>query len=156
MELDRIDRKIVAALMADATIPLSRLSDMVGLSSTPCWKRVRRLMQNGVIRGKVALVDPEQLGLGMTVFVSLTAPDQSPDWHEDFARVIAAIPEIMEAHQVAGDQDYALRIVVRDMADYERIRQDLVSRVAVRGLTARFLTRRLKFNTVLPVDTSAA
>ena len=156
MELDRIDRKIIAALMADATMPLARLADRVGLSNTPCWKRVKRLTERGVIRARVAVVDPERLGLGMTAFIGVTAPDQSPEWHDSFSDVVSLIPEIMEAHQLAGNHDYVLRVVARDMTDFDRIRQCLVSRIAVRGLTASFAIRRVKSETVLPLDTVSA
>ncbi|MGI3168547.1 Lrp/AsnC family transcriptional regulator [Pseudooceanicola sp. C21-150M6] len=156
MTLDRIDRKIVTALMTDATIPLARLADRVGLTVTPCWKRVRRLTDSGIIRARVAIVDPERIGLGMVAFVGVSAPEQSAQWHTSFAEALAAIPEVMEAYQMAGTEDYVLRIVARDMPDFERVRQRLVSAVPVRGLTASFALRRLKSETVLPIDTLTA
>lgn len=156
MELDRIDRKIITALMADATTPLARLAAQVGLSSTPCWKRVQRLTKTGVIRARVAVVDPERIGLGMTAFVGVTATELTADWHESFTQVVDAIPEVMEAYQMAGSQDYVLRIVARDMADFDRIRQIIVSGIPVRGLTTSFALRRMKSGTVLPLDTVTA
>lgn len=156
MELDRIDRKILATLMADAATPLARLADQVGLSQTPCWKRVRKLQDAGIIRGRVALVDPERLGLGLTVFAEVSAPTQSADWQARFAEVIADIPEVMEAHQLAGSHDYALRIVVRDMAGFERIRSRITEAIPVRGLSASFALKRIKSETVLPIDTRSA
>ena len=131
---------------------LARLADRVGLSQTPCWKRVRKLQEAGVIRARVALVDPEHLGLGLTVFAGVSAPDQSADWHSRFAEVTAAIPEIMDAYQLAGSYDYVLRIVVRDMADFERVRQGLTEAIPVRSLTAQFALKRLKSATALPID----
>ena len=156
MELDRIDRKILATLMADAATPLARLADPVGVSQTPCWKRVRKLQDAGIIRGRVALVDPERLGLGLTVFAEVSAPEQSADWQARFAEVIADIPEVMEAHQLAGSHDYALRIVVRDMAAFERIRSRITEAIPVRGLSASFALKRIKSETVLPIDTRSA
>ncbi|WP_226627714.1 Lrp/AsnC family transcriptional regulator [Alloyangia pacifica] len=156
MELDRIDRKIVATLMADATVPLARLADMVGLSQTPCWKRVRKLEDNGVIRGRVALVDPERLGLGLTVFAAVSAPEQSADWQRKFEVIVDAMPEVMEAYQLAGSHDYALRIVVRDMVEFERIRRQITEAIPVRDLSVNFALRRLKAQTVLPINTVSA
>ncbi|WP_138466210.1 Lrp/AsnC family transcriptional regulator [Poseidonocella sp. HB161398] len=156
MELDRIDRKIVAALMADATLPLARLAGMVGLSQTPCWKRVRKLQSSGVIRGRVALVDPERIGFGLTVFVSLSAPDQAPAWQDRLEEVLSEIPEVMEAYQLAGQYDHLLRIVVRDMAEFERVRKRLANAIELSQLSVHFATRRLKNETVLPLDTLTA
>lgn len=156
MELDRIDRKIVATLMADATVPLARLANMVGLSQTPCWKRVRRLQETGVIRGRVALVDPERIGLGLTVFASVSAPEQSAEWQGLFEGVLAKMPEVMEAYQLAGSHDYVLRIVVRDMSGFERLRRQITEALPVREISASFALRRLKAQTVLPIDTLSA
>lgn len=153
MELDRIDRMIVVALMTDATLPLARLADRVGLTQTPCWKRLQRLRDRGVIRGRVAVVDPESVGLGLTVFATVTPTEQSAAWHEDFAGVLSAVPEVMEAHLLADSHDYALRIVVRDMAGFERIRATITAAVPVRTFTANFSSRRVKAETVLPIDT---
>ncbi|MBE9638682.1 Lrp/AsnC family transcriptional regulator [Salipiger mangrovisoli] len=156
MELDRIDRKIVATLMGDATVPLARLADMVGLSPTPCWKRLHKLQKAGVIRGRVALVDPERLGLGLTVFAGISAPEQSADWQRRFEEVVAGLPEVMEAYQLAGSHDYVLRIVVRDMGDFERLRRQITEAIPVRDLSANFALKRLKAETVLPIDTQSA
>ncbi|WP_428927096.1 Lrp/AsnC family transcriptional regulator [Marinibacterium sp. SX1] len=156
MELDRIDRKIVAALMADATVPLARLADMVGLSQTPCWKRVRKLQDSGVIRGRVAVVDPERLGLGLTVFAGVSAPEQSAAWDARFEDIVDSLPEVMEAYQLAGSHDYVLRIVVRDMGEFERIRRRITEAIPVRDITASFALKRLKAHSVLPIDTLTA
>ncbi|NIY95973.1 Lrp/AsnC family transcriptional regulator, partial [Salipiger sp. HF18] len=118
--------------------------------------RVRKLQDAGIIRGRVALVDPERLGLGLTVFAEVSASEQSADWQARFAEVIADIPEVMEAHQLAGSHDYALRIVVRDMAGFERIRSRITEAIPVRGLSASFALKRIKSETVLPIDTRSA
>jgi Lrp/AsnC family transcriptional regulator len=153
MTLDRIDRKLVAALMGDATQPVSRLAERVGLSQTPCWKRIQKLQNAGIIRARVALVDPELVGLGLTVFVGVSAPQQDAGWHEAFAAVVDAIPEVMEAHQLAGSYDYTLRVVVRDMADFDRVRGRITSAIVIRDLTVQFASRRVKSLSVLPIDT---
>lgn len=156
MQLDRIDRKIIAALMEDATVPLARLADSVGLTATPCWKRVQRLTRDGVIRGRVALVDPERIGLTMTAFVEVSAPDQSEAWRVAFLDLVADLPEVMDAYQLSGEPDYVLRVVARDMADFDRIRQVIVSSIPLRGLTTSFALKTLKSETVLPLDTRTA
>lgn len=156
MKLDRIDRKIIAALMEDATVPLARLADQVGLSQTPCWKRVRKLQDAGVIRARVAVVDPEHLGLGLTVFAGISAPDQGAEWRAQFEDVVTDIPEVMEAYQLAGSHDFVLRIVVRDMVDFERVRLRITDAVPVRDLTPHFALKRVKSATVLPIDTRTA
>jgi len=154
VNLDRIDRKIVAALMADATLSLNRLSELVGLSQTPCWKRIRRLQDSGVIRGRVAIVDAERLGLPLTVFVAITAQDQEIGTAQRLETALAAIPEVMEAWQLAG-ADHVLRIVARDMADFDRIRQAILTALPLRDLSSSFALRQIKASTVLPVDTSS-
>jgi len=151
MELDQIDRKIVARLMADATIPVARLAAEVGLSQTPCWKRVQKLTAGGVIRARVALVDPEQLGLDLTVFAVLEAPEASEDWHRRFAEVVADIPEIMEVHRLAARIDYMLRVVVRDMAGFDRVSRRLTEALPVRALRTQFVSERVKESRVLPM-----
>ncbi|KAA2316017.1 Lrp/AsnC family transcriptional regulator [Pseudooceanicola sediminis] len=156
MQLDRIDRKLVAALMSDATQPVARLAERVGLTQTPCWKRIQKLQEAGVIRARVALVDPEQVGLGLTVFVGVSAPQQDARWHADFARVLEAIPEVMEAHQLAGSHDYALRVVVRDLADFDRVRGRITNAIAIGALSVQFAARRVKSVSVLPIDTCSA
>ena len=94
-QLDLIDRKIVAELMRDATMPIAQIADKAGLSQTPCWKRIQKLEASGVLTGRVALADPGRLGFGLTVFVGVEAPDHSAEWRESFAAAVAAIPEVM-------------------------------------------------------------
>ncbi len=115
-DLDLIDRKIVAQLMQDATLPIAQIADKAGLSQTPAWKRIQKLEATGVLTRRVALADPEKLGFGLTVFVGIEAPDHSPDWRAAFSRAVDAIPEIMEVYRMAGELDYLLRVAVQDMA----------------------------------------
>ena len=107
--LDRIDRKILHELMRDCTLPVAQLAERVGLSQTPCWKRVQKLEAAGVITGRVALVAPERIGLGLTVFVEIEAADHSPAWRESFAALVAGTPQIVETHRMAGEVDYLSR-----------------------------------------------
>ncbi|CAM3089573.1 Lrp/AsnC family transcriptional regulator [Paracoccus nototheniae] len=152
--LDLIDRKIVAALMADATTPIARIADKVGLSQTPCWKRIQRLEASGVILRRVALADPVKLGFGLTVFVGIAAPDHGSDWRATFARALAALPEVIEAWRMAGDVDYLLRVAVPDMAAYDRFYTALTDAVPIRNVTAQFAMEAVRQGTAYPVNTT--
>lgn len=152
-ELDLIDRKIVAALMADATQPIAQIADQVGLSQTPCWKRIQKLEAAGVITARVALADPRQLGFGLTVFVAIEAPDHSADWREAFMRLVDTIPEVMETYRMAGDMDYLLRVSVRDMESYDALYRRLTDAIPIKKVTSHFAMERLRHSTAYPVNT---
>lgn len=152
-DLDLIDRKIVAELMRDATLPVAQIADRVGLSQTPCWKRIQKLEATGVLTGRVALADPARLGFGLTVFVGIEAIDHSADWRDSFARAVAAIPGIMEVHRMAGEMDYLLRVAVPDMTAFDRLYKRLTDAVPIKNVTSHFAMERLKFTTAYPVDT---
>lgn len=154
--MDRIDRKILAELQRDATLSLAQLADRVGLSQTPCWKRVQKLEQAGVLLGRVAIVRPEALGLGLTVFVAIEAPDHSAAWREHFAATVAAMPEVMDLYRMAGEVDYQLRVVVPDMAAYDGFYKRLTEAVALKNVTSRFAMERIKATTAYPIDTETA
>jgi Lrp/AsnC family transcriptional regulator len=152
-DLDLIDRKIVAELMRDATLPIARIADKAGLSQTPCWKRIQKLEASGVLTGRVALADPALLGFGLTVFVEIEAPDHSADWREAFAAAINAIPEIMEVYRMAGEIDYLLRAAVADMTAFDRLYKRLTDAVPIKNFTSHFAMERMKFTTAYPIDT---
>lgn len=151
--LDLIDRKIVAVLMRDATTPVSQIADKVGLSQTPCWKRIQRLQETGVLTGRVSLADPAKLGFGLTVFMGIEAPDHSAGWRETFAQAIQALPEIMEVHRMAGEMDYLLRVAAADMTAYDSLYKRLTDAVPIKNVTSHFAMERIKFTTAYPVDT---
>lgn len=152
-QLDLIDRKIVAELMRDATMPIAQIADKAGLSQTPCWKRIQKLEASGVLTGRVALADPGRLGFGLTVFVGVEAPDHSAEWRERFAAAVAAIPEVMEVYRMAGEMDYLLRVAVADMAAFDGLYKRLTDAVAIKNVTSHFAMERLKFTTAYPIDT---
>lgn len=152
-ELDLIDRKIVAELMADATQPVARIADRAGLSQTPCWKRIQKLEAAGVLTARVALADPAKLGFGLTVFVGIEAPDHSTAWREAFLAAVEAIPEIMESWRMAGEMDYLLRVAVPDMAAYDALYKRLTDAVPIKNVTSHFAMERMKYTTAYPVDT---
>ena len=149
--MDATDRKILGLLQQDASLSVAEIGSRVGLSSTPCWKRIQRLEADGVIQKRVALVDPDKLGLGVTVFVSIETGDHSQDWLARFADVVGAMPEVMEFYRMAGDVDYMLRVVVADMASYDVFYKKLISAVPLKNVTSRFAMEKIKSVTALPV-----
>lgn len=150
--LDRIDRRILHELMRDATLPVAQLAERVGLSQTPCWKRVQKLEAAGIITGRVAIVEPARIGLGLTVFVEIEAADHTPAWRENFAALVADYPQIVEVHRMAGEVDYLLKVAVNGMAAYDAFYLDLTRRLSCRNVTSKFSMERIKATTVLPVD----
>ena len=153
--MDAIDRKILTAMQDDCTISLAELSNRVGLSQTPCWKRVQRLEATGVITRRVALVSPEKIGLGLTVFVQIEAGDHSGPWLQNFARVVGGMPEVMELYRMAGDVDYMLRVVVADMASYDTFYKRMIEAIPLKNVTSRFAMERIKSTTAYRVPVPA-
>jgi len=149
--MDTIDRKILAVLQENAELSVAEIGSRVGLSSTPCWKRIQRLEAEGVIQKRVALVDQDRIGLGVTIFVSVETGDHSQDWLDRFAQVVGAMPEVMEFYRMAGDVDYMLRVVVADMASYDVFYKKLISAVPLKNVTSRFAMEKIKSTTALPV-----
>ena len=149
--LDRIDLRLLAILQEDCTQSIAAMAEQVGLSQTPCWKRIQRLEAEGVITRRVALLQPEALGLGLTVFVSIEAGDHSPAWLARFAAAVADLPEVVEVHRMAGDIDYMLRVVTRDIAAYDGFYKRLISAVPIKNVSSRFSMERVKSTTALPL-----
>jgi Lrp/AsnC family transcriptional regulator len=154
--MDAIDRKILAVVQEDASLSVAEIGQRVGLSSTPCWKRLQRLEADGVIMRRVALVNPDKIGLGITVFVSVETNDHSQEWLGKFAEVVSAMPEVMEFYRMAGDVDYMLRVVVADMAGYDAFYKKLIGTVPLKNVTSRFAMERIKQTTALPIGERAA
>ncbi len=151
-KLDRIDRQILALLQGDASMPIQQIAEQVGLSVNPCWRRIRQMEQAGVIQGRVALVNPEKVGLGLTVYVRVKTREHSADWARTLNEVIAAMPEILECHRIGGDVDYLLKVVVEDMAGYDRTYKELIERLpSLADVSALFSMERLKSATALPI-----
>jgi Lrp/AsnC family transcriptional regulator len=149
--MDAIDRKILAVVQEDASLSVAEIGQRVGLSSTPCWKRLQRLETDGVITRRVALIDPEKIGLGITVFVSIETGDHSQEWLRRFAEVVSGMPEVMEFYRMAGDVDYMLRVVVQDMQSYDMFYKKLIATVPLKNVTSRFAMERIKSTTALPI-----
>jgi Lrp/AsnC family transcriptional regulator len=154
--LDAIDRKILTVLQDDASLSVAEIGDRVGLSSTPCWKRIQRMEAEGIITRRVALVDQNKIGLGITVFVSVESGDHSEAWLKTFADAVSAMPEVMEFYRMAGDVDYMLRVVVADMQSYDIFYKKLIGAVALKNVTSRFAMEKIKSVTALPVPAATA
>ena len=146
--MDAIDRRILMALQKDATISVADLAAKAGLSQTPCWKRVQRLEASGVIKKRVAILSPEKIGLGLTVFVQIETGDHSDVWLNRFATTLSAMPEVMEIYRMAGDVDYMLRVVVADMAAYDAFYKKMIASIPLRNVTSRFAMEQIKSTTI--------
>lgn len=149
--LDAIDRKILTVLQEDASLSVAEIGDRVGLSSTPCWKRIQRLEADSVILRRVALVDQNKVGLGLSVFVSVESSDHSDAWLKRFAEAVSAMPEVMEFYRMAGDVDYMLRVVIPDMQSYDVFYKKLIHAVPLKNVTSRFAMEKIKSITALPI-----
>jgi Lrp/AsnC family transcriptional regulator len=153
-DLDRIDRKILHELMRDATLPVAQLAERVGLSQTPCWKRVQKLEAAGIIQRRVAIVDPEKIGLGLAVFVEIEALDHTSEWRAAFRDAITAFPCIVEVHRMAGDVDYLIKVRVPDMAAFDEFYLQLTRALPCRNVTSKFSMETLRASTAWPIDTT--
>ena len=150
--MDRIDKKLLGLLQEDADRPLAELAEAVNLTPTPCWKRIQKLQQQGVIRKKVVLCDPVKLNLGLTAFVAVRTTQHNEQWLRKFAAAVQSIPEIVEAYRMSGEIDYMLRIVVPDIQGYDTVYRKLIRAVELFDVSSSFAMERIKYSTALPVD----
>jgi len=148
---DAIDRRLLTILQQDATTPIAELAERVGLSQTPCWKRVKRLQESGVIRRKVALLDQDALDLSLTVFVAIRTNRHDKEWLETFGREARALPEIVEFYRMSGDVDYLLKVVVRDIRAYDGFYKRLIATAPLSDVSSSFAMEQIKFTTALPL-----
>jgi Lrp/AsnC family transcriptional regulator len=149
--MDSTDRKILAILQEDASLSVADIASRVNLSQTPCWRRIQKLTEAGVIARRVALVDPDAVGLGLTVFVEIESGDHSKDWLDRFRSAVTEMPEVMEIYRMAGDVDYLLRITVPNMAAVDAFYQRLIATVPLKNVTSRFAMERVKYTTAYPI-----
>jgi len=150
-ELDTLDHKILAELQRDCDVSLDALGDKIGLSRNACWRRIKALEAAGIIRRRVALLDAAKLGLGLTVFIQIRTNSHDPSWLGKFARATATMPEIQGAYRMTGDLDYLIRARVADVADYDRLYQQLIARVPLSDVSASFVMEEIKDTTELPI-----
>jgi Lrp/AsnC family transcriptional regulator len=149
--LDRIDRRILDILQVDATRSVAEIGEAVGLSATPCWKRIKRLEREGVIQGRVAILNRDRLGLGVTVIVAIRTAHHSDEWLETFAAGVSRIPEVVEFYRMSGEVDYLLKIVARDIPDYDRIYRKLTKVADLHDVSSSFAMQEIKSTTALPL-----
>jgi Lrp/AsnC family transcriptional regulator len=145
-----MDRAILRLIAADASLSLQDIADRVGLTATPCWKRIKRMEETGVIRARVALLDPDKLGLPVSVFVSIETADHSAEWLARFAETVKATPEVVGAWRMSGDVDYLLHVIVPDIAAYDAFYKKLITAVPLRNVSSRFAMERMK-ESALPI-----
>lgn len=152
--MDEIDRHLLTILQADSTLSIAQMADLVGLSPTPCWKRIQKLETAGVITRRVALLEPARVGMGLSVFVAVEAGDHTPEWLQRFAEAVAGMPEVMELYRMAGDIDYMLRVAVADMAEFDAFYKKLIKAAPLKNVTSRFAMERLKHTTAYPLHSN--
>ena len=133
--MDEIDRLLLEILQQDATLSLAQMAERVGLSPTPCWKRIQKLEARGVIMRRVAIVDPVRVGVGLSVLVNVEAGEHSPEWLQRFSAGVGAMPEVMEVYRTAGEVDYVLRVAVADMAEYDTFYKRLIAIAPMKNVT---------------------
>ena len=150
--MDRLDRKILRLLQEDTTLAVADVARKVGLSTTPCWRRIQKLEEEGVIRRRVALLDQEKVNAKVTVFVSIRTNMHSNEWLLRFSEVITQFPEVVEFYRMSGEVDYLLRVVVPDIAAYDAFYKKLIQKIEIRDVSSSFAMEQIKYTTQLPLD----
>jgi Lrp/AsnC family transcriptional regulator len=149
--MDRIDRQILNILQADAATSIQEAGERVGLSSNACWRRIKHLEEAGIIRKRVALLDPKRVGRGVTVFVSVRTSNHSEEWLQKFASGVAALPEVMEFYRTSGDVDYLLKVLVGDIGEYDRFYKKLIRIAPLSDVSSNFAMEQVKYTTEVPL-----
>jgi Lrp/AsnC family transcriptional regulator len=150
--MDKQDRKILDLLQKDGALTAAELAERIGLSKAPCWRRIKRLEEEGVIKQTVALLNARHLNLGTTVFVTLKTANHSEAWFEKFVKAVRDIPEVVEIHRMSGDVDYLMRIVVPDIDAYDLVYKRLIAAVEFKDVSASFSLETIKYTTALPLN----
>ncbi|MDM7851665.1 Lrp/AsnC family transcriptional regulator [Pseudochrobactrum kiredjianiae] len=150
--MDRLDRKILRLLQEDATLAVADIAKKVGLSTTPCWRRIQKLEEDGIIKRRVAVLDPVRINARVTVFVSVRTSSHSHEWLKRFAEVVQEFPEVVEFYRMSGDIDYLLRVVVPDIGAYDAFYKRLISKIEIRNVSSSFAMEQIKYTTELPLD----
>jgi len=150
--MDKTDIAILALLQLDATIPVATLAERVNLSATACWKRIQRLTADGVIQKRVCLLDPKKLGLGVSVFVAIKTGQHNTRWMEQFTTGVRALPQVVEFYRMSGEVDYLLKVVVADIAGFDRVYKKIIQTAEILDVSSSFSMEELKYTTALPLD----
>ena len=150
--MDRLDRKILRLLQEDATLAVADVAKKVGLSTTPCWRRIQKLEEEGVIKRRVAVLDPERINARVNVFVSIRTSSHSHEWLRRFSEVVQEFPEVVEFYRMSGDVDYLLRVVVPDIAAYDAFYKKLIGKINLTDVSSSFAMGQIKYTTALPLE----
>ena len=150
--VDRLDRKILQILQEDATVPVAEIGRRIGLSTTPCWRRIQKLEEDGVIQRRVAVLDPGKVNVNVNAFVAITTSQHNDEWRRRFGELIREFPEVVEFYRMAGQVDYLLRVVVPDIAAYDAFYKRLISKIDISDVSTSFAMEQIKFTTQLPLN----
>jgi len=149
--MDEIDLKILKLLQQDCNLPTSEIAEKVGLSTSPCWKRIAKLRETGIIKQQLSILDAAKLGFGLTAYVSIKTGEHSGTWLNEFSKTVTDMPEVMEFHRMAGDVDYMLKVVVADIDSFDKFYKRLIGSSAINEVTSRFSMEKIKDTTELPL-----
>ncbi len=151
-KLDKIDKKILTILQRDATMPVAEIGRKIGLSTTPCWRRIQKMEEEGIIQRRVVILDPAKVNASVSVFVAIRTSEHSNEWLEKFSRVVEGFPEVVEFYRMSGDVDYLLRVVVSDIAAYDDFYRRLIAKISLNDVSSSFAMEQIKYTTALPLD----
>ena len=149
--MDNIDLQILKTLQEDCSQPVAEIAKKVGLSASPCWKRINRLQNEGIIKSQISILDAQRLGFKLTVFVNVKTGEHSTSWLEEFSRIVTSMPEVMELHRLAGEVDYMLKVVVPDMEAFDAFYKRLIGTAGLGEVTSHFTMEKIKETTALPI-----
>ncbi len=150
--MDKLDKQILNLLQQDSNLTTAEIAERIGLSTTPCWRRIQNLEKSGVIRKRVALLERSRINLGVDVFVSIKTRHHNAAWLDEFARTVSAFPEVVEFYRMSGEIDYLMRVVVPDITAYDRFYKRLIEKVDIQDVSSSFAMEQIKYTTALPVD----
>lgn len=150
--MDRKDKLILAALQDDATQTVAELSERIGLSKSACWRRIQILEEMGIIGARVTLLQPEKLGLHLTVYSAIRTHEHTADWFDGFYKMVSSMPNVMEVHRLSGDIDYLIRAVVPDIRSYDEMYKEMIGSVDLYDVSSSFSMEQIKYTTALPLD----
>jgi len=151
IQLDRIDRSILAILQTDSSRSAADIAEEVGLTTTPCWRRIQKLEREGIIRANVSLLDRERLGLGVDVFVAVKTSEHDAAWLTAFAKTVSQFDEVVECYRMSGDIDYLMRVVVADIDSYDQFYRRLINEIKLTDVSSSFAMECLKYTTAIPL-----
>ena len=149
--MDEIDLKILKLLQQDCNLPTSEIAEKVGLSTSPCWKRIAKLRETGIIKQQLSILDATKLGFGLTAYVSIKTGEHSGTWLNEFSKTVTDMPEVMEFNRMAGDVDYMLKVIVADIESFDKFYKRLIGSSAISEVTSRFSMEKIKETTELPL-----